>query len=225
MFPVYSGEVEIRVRKAILKGLLHIPRDAIGGVIFAHGSGSSRFSPRNQTIAEALNRSGFATLLFDLLTADEERADKVTSEFRLNIPFLTKRLVGATDWFSERTVHSLPMGYFGASTGAAAALIASTERPDTIQAVVSRGGRPDLVGEDVLTCVKTNTLFIVGSDDPQALKCNRQSLDLIPSDHKELIIVPRATHLFEEPGTLEQVAHHAAKWFGIHLGRVVMLSN
>ena len=182
-----------------------------------HGSGSGRSSPRNRFVADVLDRAHLATLLFDLLTAKEEQEDERTARLRFNIPFLAKRLVGATDWLCERTVHSLPIGYFGASTGAAAALVAVTERPDVIQAVVSRGGRPDLAGGDVLACVKTPTLFIVGGEDLEVLELNRRSLELIPAAHKDLVIVPRAGHLFEEPGALAEVADHAVKWFKRHL--------
>ncbi len=220
MFPVFSSEVEIRVGKALLKGILRIPKDAVGGILFAHGSGSGRLSPRNRYVADFLHQAGLATLLFDLLTVEEERVDARTGELRLNIPFLTKRLLGATDWFSERTVHSLPIGYFGASTGAAAALIASTKRPDTIQAVVSRGGRPDLAGEDSLSCVTASTLFVVGANDPEVLEINQQGLALVPATHKELVVVPRATHLFKEPGTLEKVAQSASRWFMTYLGQL-----
>ncbi len=221
MFPAYSDEVEIRSGSVILKGILRIPRDARGAVLFAHGSGSGRLSPRNRFVAERLQRAKLATLLFDLLTEKEEQEDALTGWYRFDIPFLVKRLVGVSDWFSERTVSSFPVGYFGASTGAAAALVAATERLATVRAVVSRGGRPDLAGDDTLAAVQVPTLLIVGEGDPEVLEVNRHSLELIPALHKKLVVVPNAGHLFEEPGALEEVADQAAAWFETHLEHVL----
>jgi predicted alpha/beta-hydrolase family hydrolase len=221
MLPAYSGDVEIRLGKVFLKGILRIPKDPCGAVLFAHGSGSGRLSPRNRFVAEELGRARLATLLFDLLTAAEEREDLRTARLRFDIPFLADRLIGVTDWFCERTVHALAVGYFGASTGAAAALIASTKRLETVQAVVSRGGRPDLAGEEVLASVKAPTLFIVGGDDAEVLELNRLALRLLAAEEKKLITVPGATHLFEEPGALERAAELAAAWFTAHLGQTL----
>jgi putative phosphoribosyl transferase len=200
-----------------LEGDLAIPRGARGLVLFAHGSGSSRKSSRNRFVARALQDRGVGTLLFDLLTADEEQQDAIDAHLRFDIPLLAERLGGATDWMlSHGPATNLSIGYFGASTGAAAALIAASERPSDIGAIVSRGGRPDLAG-DALTRVRAPTLLIVGGADATVLGLNRQALERI-SGPKELTIVPGATHLFEEPGALEQVARHAADWFVKHLG-------
>lgn len=217
MTPAYSSEVDIRMGKVHLKGVLDIPKDAHGAVLFAHGSGSGRLSPRNRFVAEKLYQAKLATLLFDLLTAQEEKVDVFTAEHRFNIPMLAKRLAGATDWFGEKTAHSVPIGYFGASTGAAAALIAATERPETVKAVVSRGGRPDLASEEVLRRIKVPTLFIVGGNDLEVLELNRTALALVPASHKRLAIVPHAGHLFEETGTMEEMTDHAASWFSQYL--------
>lgn len=217
MITAYSSEVDIRIGKVHLKGILNIPKDAWGAVLFAHGSGSGRLSPRNRFVAEKLYQAKLATLLFDLLTAQEEKVDAFTAEHRFNIPMLAKRLAGATDWFGEKTAHSVPIGYFGASTGAAAALIAATERPETVRAVVSRGGRPDLAGEEVLRHVQAPTLFIVGGNDLEVLELNRNALALVPASRKQLTIVPHAGHLFEEAGTLEEVTDYAASWFSRYL--------
>lgn len=218
MIIAYSGDVDIRIGKAThLKGVLDIPKDACGAVLFAHGSGSGRLSPRNRFVAEKLREAKLATLLFDLLTAQEEKVDTLTAEHRFNIPLLAARLAGVTDWFGEKTAHSMPIGYFGASTGAAAALIASTERLGTVKAVVSRGGRPDLAGEDVLRRVQAPTLFIVGGNDWEVLELNRSALAFIPAARKRLVVVSHAGHLFEESGTLEEMTGHAAGWFGKYL--------
>ena len=199
-----------------LDGGLCIPPGARGVVLFAHGSGSSRLSPRNQFVARELRKTGLATLLFDLLTRDEERIDAFSGELRFDIDFLAKRLVAATDWLSARPdAHSLNIGYFGASTGAAAALVAAAQRPETVRAIVSRGGRPDLAG-DALPRVEAPTLLIVGGNDTQVIHLNEAAMRQLHSASK-LAIVPGATHLFEEPGTLEQVAQLAATWFQKYL--------
>jgi dipeptidyl aminopeptidase/acylaminoacyl peptidase len=184
-------------------------------VIFAHGSGSSRFSSRNRQVAESLNRGQFATLLLDLLTQAEERIDVRTAEYRFDIPLLGRRVIAATDWAARHPVVSdLPIGYFGASTGAAAALIAAAERPNTA-AVVSRGGRPDLAG-DALSLVRAATLLIVGGEDAPVIEMNEAAMRQMRAP-VELAIVPRATHLFEEPGTLEEVQRLALDWFARHI--------
>lgn len=185
--------------------------DARGLVLFAHGSGSSRHSVRNRHVARSLERRGLATLLLDLLTADEEEADAVDAQLRFDVSLLSGRLVDATDWVrQQRELRTLPIGYFGASTGAAAALIAASERPDTIRAVVSRGGRPDLA-RAVLTQVRAPTLLIVGGNDTDVLRMNQAALVRMGA-LGHLAIVPGATHLFEEPGALDQVAHFAGDW-------------
>jgi pimeloyl-ACP methyl ester carboxylesterase len=195
---------------ARLSGEAWVPADAPGIVLFAHGSGSSRFSPRNQYVAGELVRGGIGTLLFDLLTPGEEKRDAIDRSLRFDIALLTQRLVGATRWLvREDWARSLTVGYFGASTGAAAALAASVECD--VKAVVSRGGRPDLAGA-ALPRVTAPTLLIVGSHDPVVVDLNRQALARLACEAK-LAIVPGATHLFEEPGTLEQVAQLATDWF------------
>jgi putative phosphoribosyl transferase len=204
------------VDNIILEGDLHIPSGASGIVLFAHGSGSSRHSPRNQFVANMLNEAGLATLLFDLLTADEERKDRYTAQLRFDIRLLSQRVIEATEWLSHQEMtRTLPVGYFGASTGAAAALVAAAALPATVRAIVSRGGRPDLAGQ-VLTRVQAPTLLIVGGEDTQVIELNRLALALLPGD-KRLEIVPGATHLFEEPGALEQVARLACDWFTRYL--------
>lgn len=210
--------VQIPDGSARLDGDLRVPFDAQGLVIFAHGSGSSRFSPRNRQIAEALDRAGFATLLLDLLTRDEESVDVCTREFRFDIPRLGRRVIAAADWArNEPDVRSFPIGYFGASTGAAAALIAAAERPGVSAAVVSRGGRPDLAGE-ALPRVRTPTLLIVGGRDEAVIELNQEAMRQMRGEVR-LEIVPGAAHLFEEPGALEQVAALAVDWFRRHLRR------
>ncbi len=205
-------DVRIEAGDALLAGNLAVPEGAEGLVIFAHGSGSSRFSPRNRFVARKLQEAGLATLLFDLLTPEEEAVDRYTREFRFDIPLLARRMIGATQWvLRQPRLASLAIGYFGASTGAAAALIAAAELPEMVKAVVSRGGRPDLAG-DALRRVKASCLFIVGERDTVVLELHEQVLPLIPAE-KELVIVPGASHLFEEPGALEEVARLAAAWF------------
>lgn len=208
--------VSIRANAVQLEASLVLPAMAQGIVLFAHGSGSSRHSPRNRDVAQVLNQVGLATLLLDLLTAAEEVIDRQTRHLRFDIGLLASRLVGATDWLRQNPMtRSLKVGYFGASTGSAAALMAATERPEVISAIVSRGGRPDLAGT-ALTRVQAPTLLIVGGNDPIVLDLNRQALARI-STEKHLEIVPGATHLFAEPGTLEQVAQLASQWFQRYL--------
>ncbi len=210
-------EVTIGLEGATLEGTLVIPQNAGGLVLFAHGSGSSRHSPRNRYVAEVLQAHGIATLLFDLLTRKEESIDEYSGELRFDIPFLAKRLIGATRWvLKSPDVKNLKVGYFGASTGAGAALIAAAELPDVVSAVVSRGGRPDLA-EDALLSVQAPTLLIVGGDDEPVISMNRAALAKLKCPDKKLVIVPGATHLFEEPGTLEEVARIAAEWFSRYL--------
>lgn len=195
-----------------LDGLLHIPRGATGVVIFVHGSGSSRLSPRNQYIARMLQHAKFATLLFDLLTQEEDAIDTKTMEFRFDIEFLSVRLASATEWLlNYPTLHKLPLGYFGASTGGGAALLTAMRMQDRIKAVVSRGGRPDLAGAE-LSGVTAATLLIVGGDDPMVIELNKKAFALLHCV-KKLEIIPGASHLFEETGKLEEVAHLANAWF------------
>jgi dienelactone hydrolase len=204
-----AGEVE-------LAGTLSMPDRALGLVVFAHGSGSSRFSPRNRSVARVLEGHGLATLLFDLLTADEERADAIDAHLRFDIPLLARRLVAVTDWASrDARTQGLPIGYFGASTGAAAALIAAAERPRLVAAVVSRGGRPDLAG-GALPHVLAPTLLIVGGADVPVIGMNRDAASQMSAPCK-LSIVPGATHLFEERGALEEVARQASDFLVQHL--------
>ena len=210
-------QVEIPVPRGIVCGDLRLPIGARGLVIFAHGSGSSRFSSRNRQVAESLDAQGFATLLLDLLTGHEEAIDIRTREYRFDIPRLSSRVTTAIDWARRRDgLRGLPLGCFGASTGAAAALIAAAERPDDVAAVVSRGGRPDLAN-DALERVTTPTLLIVGGDDEPVIELNRDAMRRMTAAHVELHIVPGATHLFEEPGTLEQVERLASDWFTTYL--------
>jgi putative phosphoribosyl transferase len=196
-----------------------LPENAAGLVIFAHGSGSSRHSPRNRHVSELLNTGGLATMLVDLLTLAEEASDRHTGDFRFDVAMLGSRLREITEWVGEQTpLRDLKRGYFGASTGAAAALIAASARPDLARAIVSRGGRPDLAGT-ALKAVLTPTLFIVGSADPQVLQLNREAMAMLPDEtESKLAIIPHATHLFEEPGTLDQAASLARDWFRKHLG-------
>jgi len=208
-----NHEVRIPINSIVLEGNLVIPEGAQGIVIFAHGSGSSRHSSRNKYVAWKLQKEGFGTLLFDLLTAEEERIDMVTAHLRFDIDLLANRLVAVTKWFLINFVtENLNIGYFGASTGAAAALIAAKENSNAIKAIVSRGGRPDLA-EKALPDVKAPTLLIVGGNDFQVIDMNRWALERLNVEDKELKIVPGATHLFEESGALEEVAHLAGEWF------------
>lgn len=236
---VYHRLVNIPIAKTasgqelVLEGDLSIPKNSEGVVIFAHGSGSSRHSPRNRYVAQVLQNKGIVTLLIDLLTEQEEEIDLQTRHLRFDIRLLAQRLVGATYWLTtkEEEEHNLQtidlkVGYFGASTGAAAALVAAVERLNIINAVVSRGGRPDLAGIDTLQKIQASTLLIVGGNDVPVIEMNKQAYDemhMLKEDNngnnikkykkKKLVIIPGATHLFEEPGKLEEVAHLAAEWF------------
>lgn len=209
-----SSEEIVVVPEGELGATLNVPSEPRGLVVFAHGSGSSRFSPRNRFVAQQLEEVRFATLLTDLLTLDEDRRDQRTAQYRFDVRRLASRLLAATDW-AENRFGGLPTGYFGASTGAAAALIAAAERGDAISAVVSRGGRPDLAG-DALPLVVSATLLIVGGNDREVLELNRQAQAAMRA-RTELAIVPGATHLFEEPEALERVAGLAGAWFGRYL--------
>jgi dienelactone hydrolase len=205
--------VEVPIGLVTLDADLAVPDRPRGVVLFAHGSGSSRHSVRNKQVARILQGGGFATLLLDLLTADEEKIDERTRELRFDIELLAARLVGATDWLlGNPATRRLPIGVFGASTGAGAALIAAAERPEAIGAVVSRGGRPDLAGES-LAHVAAPVLLIVGGDDAPVIRLNQEAFRRLRMVHKTVEIVPGATHLFEEPGALDQVARLALGWF------------
>jgi putative phosphoribosyl transferase len=211
------NDVQIQAGRAVLSGNLTIPENPVALVLFAHGSGSSRHSPRNQFVAHTLNDSGLATLLFDLLTPDEEATDMYTREHRFNIGLLAERLVHATKWAKrQEQTRNLQVGYFGSSTGAAAALVATAEISEDVGVVVSRGGRPDLAG-DALPKVKAPTLLIVGGNDDIVIELNEMARDKMRCEVK-LEIVPGATHLFEEPGALEKVAKLASDWFVNHIG-------
>lgn len=213
-----SSPVEVRIPCGgiTLGGELGIPSGAPGVVIFAHGSGSSRFSPRNQYVARTIRESGNGTLLFDLLTAEEEQEDNVTARLRFDIGMLANRLVAVTRWLSTQPgTRDLGVGYFGSSTGGGAALVAAAELGQGIDAVVSRGGRPDLAG-DALRWVEAPTLLIVGGYDQVVIQLNKEALAELRCE-KELKVVPGATHLFEEPGALESVARFAGEWFRRHL--------
>ena len=210
-----AKDVRIRSGDVQLEGDLSIPEGAQGVVLFAHGSGSSRHSPRNQFVARTIRESGVGTLLFDLLTREEETVDLHTAQLRFDIGLLATRLIDATHWIKGELDY-LKVGYFGSSTGGGAALVAAAQLGDTVGAVVSRGGRPDLAG-DALPKVQSATLLVVGGLDYPVIEMNRAALARLRCE-KELKIVPGATHLFEEPGTLEQVADLAANWFQTQLG-------
>ena len=215
-----THEVQIPCGTTIIHADLTIPAGARGIVVFAHGSGSSRRSRRNRWVASELNWGRLATLLVDLLTPDEAALDAQTGEFRFDIQLLARRVVHAVDWVArEPAIRMLPLGLFGASTGAAAALFAAVRRPDRVKAVVSRGGRVDLA-DSVLTLLDVPTLLIVGENDPDVLTLNRHALSLIRGDRR-LEVIPGASHLFEEPGTLEAVATCARGWFVEHLEKAV----
>jgi putative phosphoribosyl transferase len=210
-------EVRIPAGGARLYGDLCVPAHACGVVLFAHGSGSGRHSSRNRQVAQRLQRAGVATLLFDLLTAHEEQVDLQTRAHRFDIPLLTQRMQDATLWASARPeLLNLPVGYFGASTGSAAALIAAARLGEKIAALVSRGGRPDLAGPAALAAVKAPTLLIVGGADRGVVELNQQACDRLTCERR-IAIVPGATHLFEEPGALEQVSQMASLWFTGHM--------
>jgi putative phosphoribosyl transferase len=209
--------VSIPIGDVGLRGTLSIPSRAHGIVLFAHGSGSGRYSSRNRYVAEVLQRAGIATLLFDLLTAEEERVDQHTMHLRFDIGLLARRLIGATDWVAmQPKLRDLPIGYFGASTGAAAALVAAAMRPRQIDALVSRGGRPDLAGAS-LSRVRAPTLLIVGGRDVVVIGLNEEALARMGNANVDLQIVPGASHLFEEPGALEEVARLTRDWFSAFL--------
>ena len=216
--PTLPIAVEIRVDADLIEGDLVSPPAAAGLVVFAHGSGSSRFSRRNLAVARVLQQQGFATLLMDLLTREEDAIDLETREYRFDVDRLGRRVTAAIDWAQQaRGLSSLPVACFGASTGAAAALIAAAERPAIVRAVVSRGGRPDLAG-DALERVLAPTLLIVGGNDEPVIELNRQAMRRMRG-RVQLEIVPGATHLFEEPGALEEVSRLAADWCARHLGQ------
>jgi len=208
--------VRVRAGAVTLDGDLSLPDGARAIVLFAHGSGSSRLSPRNRHVADLLNEAGLATLLVDLLTPEEEVTDARTARLRFDIRLLAERLVEVTDWLRERAeTRGLRLGYFGASTGAAAALVAAAMRPEAVGAIVSRGGRPDLAGR-ALSLVRAPTLLIVGGEDGVVIELNRQALAELRAE-ATLVVVPGATHLFEEPGALDEVARLAREWFERHL--------
>lgn len=213
----YEKEVQVKLSPDVtLTGILSIPDDAQGIILFAHGSGSSRHSPRNQYVAGTLNEAGFSTLLFDLLTEVEESIDNRTRSYRFDIKLLAIRVVGAIDWLREQALtKELSIGLFGASTGAAAALVAASKRQPQVDAVVSRGGRPDLAS-DVLSQVQAPTLLIVGGKDKAVIEYNQQAMSQLDIT-KQLEIVPDASHLFEEPGKLQAVAKLAQDWFSEHV--------
>ena len=202
---------EIPVTGTVLEGELLLPEPCEGIVVFAHGSGSSRHSPRNQWVAGFLRERGLGTLLFDLLSAEEGRKDAITAEYRFDIPLLATRLRDAADWLAERQSEEIPIGFFGSSTGAAAALVAANHTQARIAAVVSRGGRPDMAGAELDT-VAAPTLLIVGARDPEVLALNQAALARMRCE-KELVVIEGATHLFEEPGTLASAAKYARDWF------------
>jgi len=214
----HSAEVLIPNGEVNLLGQLCLPEAAPGLVLFAHGSGSSRHSPRNQAVAQVIREAGIGTLLFDLLTREEEASEARTRHLRFDIELLAHRLLGATQWIQHQAVtQGLSLGYFGASTGAAAALVAAAEKGTTVKAVVSRGGRPDLAGA-ALAQVTAPTLLLVGARDELVLRLNEEAFANLHCQ-KQLTLIPGATHLFEEPGTLEEVARLAAHWFQKHLPR------
>ena len=211
-----EGLVHVPIGSKTLAGNLLVPQGATGLVLFAHGSGSSRFSSRNRRVAAFLREGALGTLLIDLLTPDEERIDERTAHLRFDINMLADRLVGAMEWLAQNPdTKQLPIGLFGASTGGGAALVAAARRPERVAAVVSRGGRPDLAG-DALPLVKAPSLLIVGGDDGPVIGMNRDAYDRMNGVRK-LEIIPGASHLFEEPGTLERVAELAREWFQTHL--------
>ncbi|WP_306371218.1 dienelactone hydrolase family protein [Nocardiopsis sp. CC223A] len=211
-------EVTVRTPDAALGGNLDLPPGAVGVVAFAHGSGSSRHSPRNRAVAATLRDARIGTLLFDLLTPEEEHTDRATAALRFDIGLLTRRLTGAVDRLAEwEGTAGLPVGLFGASTGAAAALRSAAERPEAVVAVVSRGGRPDLAGEEALRRVRAPVLFVVGGADPRVLELNERALDALGGSGR-IHVVPGAGHLFEEEGALEEVSHAASAWFARVMG-------
>ncbi len=210
-----KGHSETTHETIFLEGDLRIPQNSAGLVVFVHGSGSGRLSPRNQSVAKKLNKDGLATLLFDLLTMSEEKIDNQTRRLRFDINLLSMRLISTLDWIiNNPDTQNLSVGLFGASTGAAAALVAAAERPAIVKAIVSRGGRPDLSGKEILTKVTAPTLLLVGGNDEQVLELNEKALEHIKAEKKKkLTVIPGASHLFEEPGKLEEVARLASGWF------------
>lgn len=209
-------KVQIPIENDILEGNLNLPKDGSRLVLFAHGSGSSRFSPRNQFVASILNQGNISTLLIDLLTPEEEKLDDLTRELRFDIDLLAQRLIQVTDWIErEEKTKGLNLGYFGSSTGAAAALVAAAHKKSKVKSVVSRGGRPDLA-HSYLPKICCPVLLIVGGADYGVIELNEQAYNLLNCE-KKMAIVPHATHLFEEPGALDQVAHLAKNWFTTHL--------
>ncbi len=214
-----KNSIEIPIDSMILNGDLVLPKNSVGLVLFVHGSGSSRLSPRNQFVASVLNQKRIATLLFDLLTLKEEEFDSISGALRFNIPLLSDRLIQVTSWaLKNHDLVGLKLGYFGASTGAAAALVAASRKADAVSAIVSRGGRPDLA-EDSLREVRCPTLLIVGGYDDVVIDLNKEAMAKM-SCIKKLVIVPGATHLFEEEGKLEDVSYHASDWFLKYFGSV-----
>jgi putative phosphoribosyl transferase len=212
----HSLQVQIPIKEFSLEGILQIPEAAQGLVVFAHGSGSSRHSTRNQYVARFLQEGRLATLLFDLLTTEEEEIDRRTRRLRFDIELLASRMIGATNWLVQQPEPQLlPIGYFGASTGAAAALVAAATQPSVVRAVVSRGGRPDLAVE-ALPYVRASTLLIVGGDDAPVIAMNQIAFDRLRTA-KKMAIISGATHLFEEPGALEEVARLTRDWFQSYL--------
>lgn len=207
-----ESALKIPVGNVEVEGNMFLPEQAEGLVVFAHGSGSSRFSPRNQYVAKEINKANIGTLLFDLLTPGEEEEDELTGEYRFDIALLAQRLIGVTQWLrNDPSTQNVKLGYFGASTGAAAALIAAAKMPEAVSVVVSRGGRPDLAGE-YLRQVQAPTLLLVGGWDEEVIELNKQAQQQMTNENK-LIVIPAATHLFEEPGKLEEVARFATEWF------------
>jgi putative phosphoribosyl transferase len=203
------GDVEV-------EGNMFLPQEAKALVIFVHGSGSSRFSPRNQYVAKEFNKAGMGTLLFDLLTPGEEEEDELTAQYRFDIALLSRRLIGVTEWLrNDPSTYRLKLGYFGASTGAAAALIAAAKMPEAILAVVSRGGRPDLAGK-YLQEVRAPTLLLVGGDDEEVIELNKRAQAKMINENK-LVVILGATHLFEEPSKIEEVSRFASDWFSRYL--------
>ena len=213
---VEERPVRITAGSVTLEGDLSVPEGAYAAVVFAHGSGSSRHSPRNRYVAHLLNEAKLVTVLVDLMTYEEDAIDRQTAHLRFDISLLAERLVGVTDWLMQYDdISHLPIGYFGASTGAAAALVAAVERPKHVGAMVSRGGRPDLAGP-ALPFVQSPTLLIVGESDVYVVQLNQAALAELRCE-KRLVVVPGATHLFEETGALDEVARHACEWFEQHL--------
>lgn len=216
--PEGSKQIAIPIVAGMLEGDLIVPNDSRGIVFFVHGSGSNRYSPRNQHVARVLENNGLATLLIDLLTTRENQEDARSQRYRFNIDLLAKRIVTITDWICKNSqARNLAVGYFGASTGAAAAVIAALQRKDRIKAIVLRGGRLDLAGSSIIKNVSTPILLIVGGNDSPAVLHMHQKifkqLQLVDLDRKGLVIIPGGGHLFEEPGSLEEVAQHATNWF------------